>query len=457
MGVTPSNLGKLADVNLIGLNTNLTSTSSTKNDVANTCIGLATSIGGLLLAGMVSRKSAEGAGDGGQNKTDATTQQTQLQQLENQLTLEQAKLDAYEDNLVALKNTIEDLTQKTNETDIKQKEENVNKLKNELYGKDAKHKELANQITQANDKCTSTSQTLADATNTYSSLSRELSSMQGKRANIEALTKSENKDEAKSASDRLSSLDAEIAQKQTEVDQAKLKMEEAQKANQLAEDQRNNLKAKDEQAFIEVQSKIEEYNSANADLTSIKNSLETNKKLLKEACDNKAKLETELSTQKSTVQNLEDKILEEKGKNLRETSDAAADYTAADQKDGNWLSRTWQKTKGIFSKSARAEYKLMKQAHEQKNAAGDKLEALGADPSQFSQKSVQKAERQEEAEQKTRNLINSFSTNPTATRALNSLSNKITAYFMSNPDKTIEDAMKEFGIQENGEPKPETQ
>ena len=44
-----------------------------------------------------------------------------------------------------------------------------------------------------------------------------------------------------------------------------------------------------------------------------------------------------------------------------------------------------------------------------------------------------------------------------STLLLNSLSNKITAYFMSNPDKTIEDAMKEFGIQENGEPKPETQ
>lgn len=374
----PSNFSsKLADIGIHYTNPN--TSTSTGNEIANTFIGLGTSIGSLLLAGAISRNSAANGADGTQGAKDGqgAAQQTQLQQLETQLALEQAKQEAYEANLATLEKTIEDLTQKTDETLIKQKEESVNKLKNELYGKDAKHKELANQITQANDKCTSTSQTLSEATNTYSSLSRELSSMQGKRANIEALTHSDNEDEAKSASERLSSLDAEITQKQTEVNLAKTKMEEALKANQLAEDQRKALKAKDEQAFIEVQSKIEEYNNANAELTDMKNSKETNKKLLEQACTNKATLETELAAQKELVQNLEDKVLEEKGKNLRETNDAASDYNSADQKDGNWLSRTWQKTKGIFSKSERAEYKEMKAAHEAKNNAEDRLQSLG--------------------------------------------------------------------------------
>ncbi len=58
MGVTPSNLGKLADVNLIGLNTNLTSTRSTKNDVANTLIGFGTGVASLFLLGAASKNSA---------------------------------------------------------------------------------------------------------------------------------------------------------------------------------------------------------------------------------------------------------------------------------------------------------------------------------------------------------------------------------------------------------------
>ena len=77
MGVTPSNLGKYADVNLIGLNTNLTSSSSSKNEAINAGINTALGLGSLFLTAAIMKKS----GASGTEGTQGSQQEVQQNQL----------------------------------------------------------------------------------------------------------------------------------------------------------------------------------------------------------------------------------------------------------------------------------------------------------------------------------------------------------------------------------------
>ena len=490
MGVTPSNLGKYADVNLIGLNTNLTSSSSSKNEAINAGINTALGIGTLLLGGMISGKRAA-------TEVETTmTPEQQQQQVQNQLIAnlcEKYDLQGMDSEIAKIDTEVADLDiQIAKENDNKNIENTEEYKNNEKAIEDAETKygfgsgDVKGQTAEQGRAYQRAKESQARL---QAQFDQEVSQIANYETNIGKDGQggglldqkiSQLDGDIKAKEDELSKYEENPADEQTknekyilQQDINNFKTQKTQLENQRREEQSKlkQLKAKNKETETALKALTDQANDILNTGTSdeIKQAYTDYQSLLatrdslkgkKVGADTKI---AELTDKRATL--LANKTLLQSAKSLEiqntkngsKINAAGEDYTAADQKDGNWLSRTWQKTKGIFSKSARAEYKLMKQAHEQKNAAGDKLEALGADPSQFSQKSVQKAERQETAEQKTRNLINSFSTNPTATRALNSLSNKITAYFMSNPDKTIEDAMKEFGIQENGEPKPETQ
>ena len=121
-------------------------------------------------------------------------------------------------------------------------------------------------------------------------------------------------------------------------------------------------------------------------------------------------------------------------------SNAGAEYTTADQNDGNWWKRNMPKWLGGAGKTERG---LMKDQHKLKKAAGERLEAMGVDTDNYTVKGVQKAEAKAAAVQKTNDFLNSLGQDKSKYTAYQT---QITAYYMKHPDAKNDDIRKFLNI-----------
>ena len=380
MGVTPSNLSKLGDVNLIGLNTNLTSTSSTKNDVANTCIGLATSIGELLLSGMVSRKSADGAGD-----AIATPQPTAEQQAK-------AALNNIDIQLAEVNGQISYLEGEcTSQEQIDAKEQNIKNLEAEVTTSDGKTitKEQVSKYIEANNKFNKAKTNLATATTNATNAQNKVNTLEAELKSIDSIDDNSGTTE-----------EVEIARntKQKEIEAAKRQLkaakEEEAKAQQLFEEAERALDDAGTEVHedgtttkqdwqISIDAKLDKIETEKAELAEMKATMNSNKKSLETLYAKRSQLEQE----RAGAQAVYDKMITDNvvanGKKNQQINAAGEDYTAADQKDGNWWKRNMPSWLGGSKGLKKEEYKKQ---HQQKQAAEETLNNLGVDVDDYLKK-----------------------------------------------------------------------
>lgn len=449
MGVTPNNLGvqyKLNNLTSSVINLGgITSSQPSKGETIGSILGGIAGIGlGVLGTAMAAKNTSEASGITPKNETNGNQQQATS--LENQLAIEMGKKEAVESQINQYADAIQDLGPKINETNLKQKEVNVNNLKEKLFGAQAQNKELVSQIQNCNARIDTATTNLNNAKNNVTSLAGEISALTSEKSNIDALATEEGPDQA-AAKARSAEIQNQIDLKNIQKEAEEQKAKDAQAQLDLAKAEETKLKQEQGNTYTQIQLDLETYNKKNTELMELKAGLETNKKNFKIAGEQKQLLETQLSTIETSISNINNKILENKGKNIK----LGKDYTKADANDGNWWKRNMPSWLGGASKTER---QAMKTAHKQKNTASDVLEKNGIDPNQFSAKSVEKAEAKKTAESKTNQLINEFQmqNNTTAVKALKNISSKITEYFINNPDKEIGEALKEFGIKEDGTP-----
>ena len=390
--VTPSKFGQLGEINLIGLNTYQTSsTSSTKNEMLSAGINLATGIGGLLIAGLVSRKAADGG-----DKTGATPLQTAEQTA-------QAALQNIDIQLAEVNGQISYLESEcTSQAQIDAKEQSIKDLEAEVNNKITTsdgtpvNKETVDKYIQASKKYETAKTNLGTANTNVANATTQRDALQQELNSIDEScgTEEEVKTAKETKQKELDAANRKLATAKEEEAKAQQQFEEAKKAmiglNVTVKEDMTTEKLDWQKS---VDAKLDKIESEKAELAEMKATMNTNKKSLETLYAKRAQLEQERAGAQAVYDKMVTDSVVANGKRNQQISDAGADYTAADKKDGNWLSRTWQKTKGIFSKSARAEYKLMKSAHEDKNNAEDRLQALGSSGRDYTEtKANQKAQ-----------------------------------------------------------------
>lgn len=370
MGVTPSNHRQnleLPQINFLSGSSSYSTKAQTTSTIVNTVFGALLSVGTAAVAGKL---GGAGGTEGTSVKEQPLTPEMIIQNKENQAKILKSRIDA-------LNTTIQDLAKKTDDTTIKNMEDNVAKAKDELFGEKSTQKELALKIQQSDIEINTANTNLAKLTTSLNSANAELTKFTAQKANADALG------DDPEAQARSKELDGLIQQKNSEIAMLnKQKTEEEAKKTQ-AEGNRTTLQNQNGENFAKVQLKLDAYNKAQSELTEIKTAKETNKKLLESSVNQKAELETQLKLLETEIQNAKNELIDQKGQTVRKKQEAGKDYTEANAKDGNWFSRTWQKTKGIFSKSEREEYKEMKAAHKDKKEALSDYRALGGTRSEI--------------------------------------------------------------------------
>lgn len=387
MGVTPNNLGvqyKLNNLTSSVINLGgITSSQPSKGETIGSILGGIAGIGlGVLGTAMAAKNTSEASGTTPKNETNGNQQQATS--LENQLAIEMGKKEAVESQIKQYADAIQDLGPKINETNLKQKEVNVNNLKEKLFGAQAQNKELVSQIQNCNARIDTATTNLNNAKNNVSSLAGEISALTTEKSNIDALATEEGPDQA-AAKARSAEIQNQIDLKNIQKEAEEQKAKDAQAQLDLAKAEETKLKQEQGNTYTQIQLDLETYNKKNTELMELKAGLETNKKNFKIAGEQKQLLETQLSTIETSISNINNKILENKGKEIKEKQGLGKDYTEADAKDGNWWKRNMPSWLGGASKTER---QAMKEAHQDKDDAIDAMKALGGSKSDL--KEIQK-------------------------------------------------------------------
>ncbi len=378
--VTPSKFG---DINLIGLNTYPTSsTSSTKNEMLSAGINLATSIGGLLLAGMVSRRSAEGADGGGD--AAAAPQQTAEQQAK-------AALNNIDIQLAEVNGQISYLEGEcTSQEDIDAKEQSIKNLeaevKNAITTSDgstitkeqvSKYIEANNNYNSAKTGLDTANTNVTNATTQRNALKQELESID-ESCGTEEEVKTAKKTKQKELDAAQNKLDTAIAEQQ-KADQLFKEAQKVLKEVGVTVNQDNTIVKTDWQKSIDA--KLDKIETEKAELSEMKATMKSNKKSLDTLYAKRAQLEQERAGAQAVYDKMVTESVVANVKKNQQINAAGADYTAADQKDGkNWWKRNMPSWLGGSSK---AERKEMKEQHKLKDAAAERFEALGGSKDQL--------------------------------------------------------------------------
>ena len=206
---------------------NTGSNSSTGNKVANTFINTVFGFGAIALSGAMAKK---GTSNTQTKQTQEAEQknptQTEYQKVSVKLAQCDGNLDRLNEQLKTAKDKVTRLTKATDENEIKAKEAEVNKLKEELYTKNGAYQEDVSKVVACDEKVATATSTLETATNNYNSISSEIASLKQTKAGQEALIKDgyPNAEKAKEYSARL---DKQIKQKEIIQTQAEKDMEVA--------------------------------------------------------------------------------------------------------------------------------------------------------------------------------------------------------------------------------------
>lgn len=319
-----------------------------------------------------------------QNSTTGTqTKQTQEAEQKNPVQTEYQKvaielaqcngnLDRLNEQLKTAKDKVTRLTKATDENEIKAKEAEVNKLKEELYTKNGAYQEDVSKVVACDEKVATATSTLETATNNYNSVSSEIASLKQTKAGQEALIK-DGYPNAKEAKEYSARLDEQIKQKEIIQTQAKKDMEVAKTALENANTEKSKLQKEMGPKYQEIQNTKASYDKQKAELTSYKNGLAANQTALKNLTETiLPKLEDEIKDLKDRSQNLNDKLLGISGKYAlaqqetnNEIKNYAKEYNDAKNNDGNWWKRNMPTWLGGSNKANKAEYK---KNHEAKNA-----------------------------------------------------------------------------------------
>lgn len=333
---------------------------------------------GLLVSSIFSGISAASSVEGTQKTQQSQqTQQsaqpkgvtiTPEQKVQLELSKTDAKLEGLKEQLQNANSEVTRLTKATNENDIKAKEIEVNKLKDELYTKDGAYQENVSKVIACEQKVTTATSTLENATNTYNSISGEIASLKQTKAGQDALVEAggPNAEKAKNYSERLKE---QIDQKEIIQKQAKNDMEKAGKALVDATKEKTDLQEKMPK-YQEIQNTKVAYDNQNAELTSLKNGLAANQGALKKLTESvipglkQQVLELEKHSQSLNDQLLEfsaNEVLAQKEIN-QNVSNSAKKYNDANNKDGNWWKRNMPTWLGGSNKANKAQYKTNHEA-----------------------------------------------------------------------------------------------
>lgn len=357
------------DINMI----NSKSNSSTGNQVANTFINTVFGFGAIALSGAMAKKGTSNT----QTKQTQEAEQknptlTEYQKVTIQLTQCDGTLKGLREQLKTANKEVIRLTKATDENEIKAKEAEVNKLKEELYTKNGAYQENVSKVVACDEKVATATSTLETATNNYNSISSEIASLKQTKAGQEALIKDgyPNAEKAKEYSARL---DKQIEQKEIIKTQAEKDMKVAQKALEDANTEKSRLQKEMGPKYQEIQNTKASYDKQNAELTSYKNGLTANKTALKNLTETVLpKLKVQIADLEQHSMELNDDLLEISGKDAlaqqetnNEIKDYAKKYNDAKNNDGNWWKRNMPTWLGGSNKANKAEYK---KNHEAKNA-----------------------------------------------------------------------------------------
>lgn len=337
-------------------------------------------IGSALKLGVFAYAAAMKGGSSAASQQTQQTQQTQQsaqpkgvtitpeQKVQLELSKTDAKLEGLKEQLQNANSEVTRLTKATNENDIKAKEIEVNKLKDELYTKDGAYQENVSKVIACEQKVTTATSTLENATNTYNSISGEIASLKQTKAGQDALVEAggPNAEKAKNYSERLKE---QIDQKEIIQAQAKKDMEKAGKALVDATKEKTDLQEKMPK-YQEIQNTKVAYDNQNAELTSLKNGLAANQGALKKLTESvipglkQQVLELEKHSQSLNDQLLEfsaNEVLAQKEIN-QNVSNSAKKYNDANNKDGNWWKRNMPTWLGGSNKANKAQYKTNHEA-----------------------------------------------------------------------------------------------
>lgn len=352
---------------------NTGSNSSTGNQVANTFINTVFGFGAIALTGAMAKK---GTSNTQTKQTQETEQknpvQTEYQKVSVELSQCDGTLEGLKEQLKTANDEVIRLTKATNENEIKAKEAEVNKLKEELYTKNGAYQEDVSKVVACDEKVATATSTLETATNNYNSISSEIASLKQTKAGQEALIKGGNPN-AEKAKEYSARLDEQIKQKEIIQTQAKKDMEVAKTALENANTEKSKLQKEMGPKYQEIQNTKASYDKQNAELTSYKNGLAANQTALKNLTETVLpKLKNQIAELEQHSMALNDKLLEISGKDAlaeQETNNDiknnAKEYNDAKNNDGNWWKRNMPTWLGGSNKANKAEYK---KNHEAKKA-----------------------------------------------------------------------------------------
>ena len=362
-------------INIQGLGN--TSTSPTKTEWTQFGIGLGANLIGCLLTG-VAAKNMSGTGSSEVNKGNQTQPKAEERTPQQKIAEYQQKISDIQVQIAGCDNQLSEV----GETDPKALEADKKELdakKTELFNKETEKGKLANEILVKQETFDALTQKYTKAVGDYNLASNNLNSLQDNLTSAQnVLAKNPDDENAKQVK---ADSEAKIPQAKQNEANAKIAMQEAEKLKNNAEKELKELKEKQPQLYDEVATEIETYNQQKQKYEMNAASIKTNIKLKEEAANKRAELIGQKAFYEGQIKSLQVQVVKQQGDLIKQKETLGAKYTEADAKDGNWWSRTWQKTKGIFNKQERLEYQQMKEAHEAKDAAVDAMKALGGSKS----------------------------------------------------------------------------
>ena len=352
---------------------NIINSKSNSNKVKKTAVNTIFGFGMLGVAAAIKGKGTAGTQT---KQTQEAEQKNPIQTEYQKVTIQLAQCDGtlkgLREQLKTANKEVIRLTKATDENEIKAKEAEVNKLKEELYTKNGAYQENVSKVVACDEKVATATSTLETATNNYNSISSEIASLKQTKAGQEALIKGGNPN-AEKAKEYSARLDKQIEQKEIIKTQAEKDMKVAQKALENANTKKSELQKDMGPKYQEILNTKASYDKQNAELTSYKNGLTANKTALKNLTETVLpKLKVQIADLEQHSMELNDDLLEISGKDAlaqqetnNEIKDYAKKYNDAKNNDGNWWKRNMPTWLGGSNKANKAEYK---KNHEAKNA-----------------------------------------------------------------------------------------
>ena len=415
-------------VNIIGANPKTTNTGA--NPVASALLG---GLASVFSAALITKASdtPRSSSTGGSTPAQQTPAQSQAQVLRAKIEAAEGQLAAQEANYTNLDQEKSNLTEATDENIISGKEGQLNELKEKLFDNDKTYKDDVQKVQNCEMKIENANNALTAAQQKVTGIDAEISDLEGKQKNCEALTKDPNCQDKDAANARLRELGENIAKKRKEKVEAESEVGKKQVELDSAKQEKAKLQEELNGKYTEIQTNLTNYNKLNKEVTTLRGQLTTNQARLKELNTTLPGLKSQIDALKGNIKSMKDQLIDIEGKEALDKQNAANKYAEADKKDGNWWKRNMPKWLGGSDKATRDS---MKNAHRQKDAAGAQLESYGLDSSDYSLSN--------QAKQKATSLYDSLD----ASQKKKYKQSKAIKYFKENPTATFEQAKIALGL-----------